>query len=173
MPRTICECGCGELAKYGNKFIHGHNSHNFWSHPTFNGGKKMGGKNQKRPMTRVIGHPRGDWQGYVFNSILVMEIALKRHILLHEVVHHIDEDCANNDIGNLILFKTVGGHQAYHARLRAFKACGHWDWIRCGYCSMYDSPDNMYIRPNGYGFHRRCREARRTDRVNPIVISGI
>ena len=28
MKQQYCECGCGELAKLGNRFIHGHNGRN-------------------------------------------------------------------------------------------------------------------------------------------------
>jgi uncharacterized protein (DUF1330 family) len=93
--------------------------------------------------------------GYMYKHIVVMEKSLGRPILKSESVHHIDGDKTNNNIGNLILFKTYAMHRQFHHRLKAFEHSGHWDWRKCYYCHTYDSPDNLYIYNRG-ARHREC-----------------
>ena len=112
--------------------------------PTWNGGRYI--NTQGYVLIRSLDHPNRDCRGYVREHILVMEKALGRLITPSEIIHHIDEDRTNNNIGNLMLFKTKAMHIAYHSRLKAFQTCGHYDWLPCSYCHKYDSPENMVTR---------------------------
>ena len=78
-------------------------------------------------MVKTPAHLRASKGGYVFEHILVMEKALGKSILRLEMVHHIDGDRSNNNIGNLIVFKTIKMHTNYHIRLKAFQATGYWN----------------------------------------------
>ena len=44
----------------------------------------------------------------------VMEKHLKRYIDKKEVVHHIDGDCSNNRLSNLMLFPNHSAHMSFH-----------------------------------------------------------
>ena len=48
----------------------------------------------------------------------VVEKHIGRKLTQKEVVHHIDENRLNNNISNLMLFKTTGEHGKYHKALR-------------------------------------------------------
>ncbi len=60
-------------------------------------------------------HIRADGKGYVGEHTLVMESYIKRLLKSDEIVHHIDGDKLNNDIGNLKLM-TEQEHKSLHAR---------------------------------------------------------
>jgi hypothetical protein len=93
-------------------------------------------------------HPRANHQGYVLEHILVLENSFGRPILASESVHHIDGDGTNNNISNLMVFKTHAMHRDYHTRLKAFNKCGHYNWLPCKYCHQYDNPANLTIITN-------------------------
>jgi hypothetical protein len=59
-------------------------------------------------------HPRSNKQGYVKQSILVMENFLGRHLEKEEVVHHKDRNKTNDVIDNLILFASNSDHVRFH-----------------------------------------------------------
>ena len=59
-----------------------------------------------------------DSRGYVWEHRLVMAKHLGRPLLRTEVVHHIDENKANNDLSNLMLFKSQAEHLAHHQKLK-------------------------------------------------------
>jgi predicted DNA-binding protein (UPF0251 family) len=61
-------------------------------------------------LLKVPDHPFADNRGYVREHRLVMEEHLGRYLDPEEVVHHIDGNHQNNDIGNLELFQTNGKH---------------------------------------------------------------
>ena len=63
-------------------------------------------------------HPRSTVDGYVLEHHLVMEKKIDRFLRGEEVVHHEDKNKQNNDIKNLVLFKTHANHIQYHHRLR-------------------------------------------------------
>lgn len=61
-------------------------------------------------LLRCPNHPYANRLGYVREHRLVVEAHLGRYLLPSEVVHHIDGDHTNNDIGNLEVFSSNGEH---------------------------------------------------------------
>jgi hypothetical protein len=59
-------------------------------------------------------HPRANNVGYVYTHVLVAEKKLGRYLTSDECVHHVDRDKFNNSPDNLIVFKTVADHSAFH-----------------------------------------------------------
>lgn len=64
-------------------------------------------------------HPKATKEGYVRTHILVAEKKLGRYLGPEECVHHIDEDKYNNDPNNLMVFKTLADHGAFHRGVEA------------------------------------------------------
>jgi hypothetical protein len=60
-------------------------------------------------------HPNADGKGYVGVHILAMEEYLGRYLGKDEIVHHRDDNKANNAIDNLELM-TDSAHRSHHAR---------------------------------------------------------
>lgn len=155
----LCECGCGKIVTPDKKgryrrFVNGHQMRGE-CHYNYNGGRWV--NSDGYVMVRCPEHPRAI-KGYVKEHILVLEKAFRRPILATERIHHIDGNRSNNHVGNLILFKNHSMHNSYEARLRAFKATGHWDWKLCLFCHQYDAPTNMVgRRQDSSMYHQECR----------------
>ena len=60
-------------------------------------------------------HLKARNDGYVYIHQLQAEKKLGRLLNDEECVHHIDENKYNNDIGNLMVFKTKSDHTAFHS----------------------------------------------------------
>jgi len=61
-------------------------------------------------------HPR-HYKGEVLEHRVVMETKLGRFLTAEEVVHHIDYNKQNNDINNLMLFKSQKAHFFYEKNI--------------------------------------------------------
>ena len=59
-------------------------------------------------------NPRATKEGYVYTHVLAAEKKLGRFLKPEECVHHADEDKYNNDPNNLMIFKTIADHTAFH-----------------------------------------------------------
>jgi len=178
IPKGFCQCGCGgrtsiatrtrhdrgDIKGYPVKFIEGHcNSRKSGeNHPNWKGGKAT-----KRGYLIVAspGHPRAN-NGYVPEHILRAEKALGKSLPNSAVVHHAN-GLKNN--GPLVICQDQGYHNLLHRRMRALKACGHANWLKCPYCKQYDNPKNMYLRPNkNEGLHQSCENEYQRKRKNKI-----
>lgn len=123
----MCACGCGQLAKPGKKYIHGHNPQ-FKAHysnnknlkgknnPSWKGGRKI---NNGYVYVLCPNHPNADSEGRVGQHRLVMESYLGRYLekgktrSWDEIPHHINGIKHYNNIENLelCLDKT---HRGFH-----------------------------------------------------------
>lgn len=65
-------------------------------------------------------HPRASRRGFVLQHRLVMEEHLHRFLTEEEVVHHLNQDRADNRLENLQLM-LLGEHQRHHGRTRPRK----------------------------------------------------
>ena len=63
---------------------------------------------------RMPSHPKAKVDGYVYIHQLEAEKKLGRRLKDGECVHHIDENKFNNDLDNLMVFRTVADHTAFH-----------------------------------------------------------
>jgi HNH endonuclease len=154
MTNIKCECGCGLLPRAGRRFRKGHNKRGKQS-PWWKGGRII--SSDGYVLIWCPDHKRAQ-HGYVPEHILVMEKALGRPIETTEAVHHIDQNRANNYVGNLMVFKTHAQHLAYHKRLIVFEVCGHYDWRYCPFCERYDAVEKLKSYGKGF-FHEPCRKA--------------
>ena len=59
-------------------------------------------------------HPKANNYGYVYTHVLAAEKKLGRPLNPGECVHHLDENKHNNELDNLIVFKTKADHTAFH-----------------------------------------------------------
>lgn len=94
---NICQCGCG--VKVNNKWSIGHNRRNV--SPTNKIGYTMNGTKYVWICTPM--HPRANKMGYVKRCYLVIESSIGRHIEHNEVVHHINGNCSDDRMDNLLL----------------------------------------------------------------------
>ena len=114
-------------------------------------------------------HPRADGYGYVPAHIAVVEKALGKRLPESAVVHHVNEDKADNRRTNLVACQDQNYHLLLHVRLRALRACGNPGWRRCPYCKRYDDLANMRPhhsrrRPNPTWYHLACNASYRRER---------
>lgn len=99
--------------------------------------------------------------------ITIAEKALGHALPVGAVVHHVNEDRLDNRPENLVICQNQAYHVLLHRRMRALEECGHADWMKCEFCHQYDTPENLYIRPNKYaGFHRSCSAKHARDKRN-------
>ena len=68
-------------------------------------------------------HPRSmqtaNWNGYVYEHVVVAETSLGRSLRVTEVVHHLDGNRANNRSENLLVLE-----RSQHGKLHAWLAAG-------------------------------------------------
>lgn len=81
------------------------------------------------------------------------------------VVHHVDENPANNVAGNFVVCPNEAYHKLLHLRGRALAASGNASHRQCVYCRKWDAPDNLYIRGNVVR-HRSCHSEYNTTSVS-------
>jgi len=106
-------------------------------------------------------HPKAGPSGNVRKHILIAEKTLGNFLPDQAVVHHVDEDPSNNLPSNLVICESNSYHAFLHARLRAFRDCGHPDWRKCCMCHQWDDPQRLHITPNGKSaYHRQCNNRR-------------
>lgn len=150
IPIGYCQCGCGNKtnlvthtnAKYGHikgnpmKYLSGHYS------------KTLSYK--KYRWRRINGK-------LIQDHILIAEKVLGESLPIGAQVHHVNGDCTDNRKDNLVICQDNAYHHFLHRRMRAYNACGHADWRKCMVCKKFDSPDNIYISPDGSSaWHRDC-----------------
>jgi hypothetical protein len=66
-------------------------------------------------------HPNCNSDGYVLEHRLMVEGKIGRYLEKNEVVHHIDGNKKNNDISNLMLFKSNSEHIKHHQLIKKNK----------------------------------------------------
>lgn len=71
-------------------------------------------------------HHKADKNGYVYIHFLQAEKLLNRELRDNECIHHIDKNKFNNDINNLMVFKTKADHSAFHLGANIFKQDDVW-----------------------------------------------
>lgn len=99
----------------------------------------------------------------------VAERALGKPLPEGAIVHHINENRADNRPCNLLIC-TTAYHNILHRRLRAYKASGHADWRRRYYCRRYSDPRELSSPARSpHLYHRQCRhdhDAQHRERTN-------
>lgn len=134
------------LAKTGIKG----DEHNSWT-----GGKHV---SNKRVFIYAPDHLGGKNGIYIQESILVAEKVLGKYLPNGTIIHHIDGNPSNNESKNLVICEDKKYHNILHRRKRAYEACGHANWLKCGYCHSYDDLNNLKTYPNHMGFfHSLCK----------------
>ena len=157
MSKRICIIdGCGKP----------HDSKGY-CHPHYNKWKRTGS-----PITpNKIAAPGAGWiqHGYKYftvrgkntrEHVLVAERAFGKKLPKDAIVHHADENRANNTNSNLVICPNVQYHKLLHTRINALAACGNPNWRKCPYCKDYDDPENMKeeTAANGVRYvHSVCR----------------
>ena len=145
--KKLCECGCGNSTKIGNRFLNGHNRSRWGGGKTIDNGYVT---------IRLASHPRAGIRGRVQESVLIAERVLGNFLPLKAVVHHVDGNTINNENSNLVVCENQSYHKFLHQRKRAYDACRCASWRKCWVCKEYEDPKNLYI--NGYTIeHRKCR----------------
>ena len=174
IPEGFCQCGCGIKTLIAKKdypersiikgkplnFINGHNGRGI-----LNWNWKGGRTHNSDGYIKILlpSHKRASSSGQVFEHIVVAEKILGKSLPPKAVIHHINENCQDNRPGNLVICQNRAYHLFLHQRIRAYKACGHANWLKCQHCQKYDDPANLYVRKAG-GVHRKCNNEYRRKR---------
>lgn len=169
IPYGFCQCGCGQktpiakrtrhdlghIRNTPTKYMRGHNGHDFKgpNSPVWKGGivKHSSGY----LMVKMLGHPRANQEGYIWQHTLVAEKILGKFLPPKAVVHHVNGIKDDNRLANLVICENEPYHQMLHRRKRALEACGHADWRKCHHCKKWDFLDNLRNNKCRH-FHPKC-----------------
>lgn len=89
--------------------------------------------------------------GYVQEHVFIAMKALGKPLPAEAVVHHHTKD-------QLVICQNRAYHNLIHRRQRAYKACGHANYMKCSYCKRYDDPANMHtIGEMVSAYHKKCK----------------
>lgn len=91
----------------------------------------------------------------------IAEKALGKALPVGAIVHHVDEDTANNDPNNLVICPNHLYHMLLHRRAAALDACGNATYVKCRHCESYDDMKNLVVDGSRSFSHRQCRSVYR------------
>lgn len=98
--------------------------------------------------------------GYAQEHIVIAEKVLGKPLPLEAVIHHVNGRKMPNINSNLVICENENYHRFLHKRTRAYQGCRQARWVKCTVCKQYDDPVNLYIRHDGIGYHRKCKNIR-------------
>jgi len=170
IPYGYCHCGCGQkttifsfnsstkgiIKGQPKKFLPFHNLRLFTKqrtsqHHNWKGGTVISSDGYVSIL--MPEHPRAWGCGYVKEHILIAEKALGKPLPFSARIHHAN----GTKTGPLVICENEQYHQYLHYRMRAYRACGHANWWRCGICKQWDKPENLHTNPKGkQPYHRIC-----------------
>jgi hypothetical protein len=170
----FCQCGCGGKTRTRkgkfNLFLKGHFTKGKSGkcgedNPNWKGGRKT--TDQGYILIRDRGHARADVKGDVREAIMLGEKALGKPLPPKAVMHHAN---GTKDHGPLVICQDHAYHMLLHQRMRAIKACGHANWLKCPYCKEYDDPKNLHINNKAH-YHTKCQTDYQRERYGKRVFS--
>lgn len=169
LGQKMCECGCGQPSgfysntnlTYGQvkgdprRFIPHHHQRNS-NHHKWNGGVSISRDGYIH--RRFVDHPRSSRRGYVREHILKSEQALGKSLPTGSVVHHVDGDRKNNENSNLVICQDQSYHLLIHQRMRAYKATGNPESVKCSHCQQWGVAGigGMRTKASGRSYHQAC-----------------
>lgn len=173
---SLCLCGCGQETAIATRDDARYGAVKGLPLRYVNGGHSRRRVERRRVFEGYVlvyapGHPRANNQ-YVFEHILVVEVAIGRFLPRPAVVHHVDGDTARNVNQNLVVLENQSEHRALHSRLTVLRAGGD-PWTQRMCCVCHQPKDTAsFNRPKGRAFssdciecsRKRCREYQRRKR---------
>lgn len=90
--------------------------------------------------------------------VRIVESVIGKPLPPGAVVHHWDENKANNSNANLLVCPDDAYHKLIHARMRALAACGNANWRKCCRCGEYDDKSNLSLS-GSQAYHLACNAA--------------
>lgn len=170
-PTGLCCCGCGQstrIAECANsrtgdvkgeprRFLKGHQTRR----PSPPGRRLSTGG---YVLLFAPEHPRATTNGSVFEHIVVAEKALGRLLPLGAVVHHVNDEKAENRNDNLVILENNSEHKSLHRRRRVLRAGGNpWTQWLCSTCKLPKDLTEFYRRKNGW-VNSECKTCERKRR---------
>jgi HNH endonuclease len=151
-----CECGyCDEDIPLRTtegkirRFARGHENRGV-NNSRYKGFKYSSHKIPRR-MMYMPWHPNSEKSGYIYEYVWLMSRHLKRQLEKGETIHHMDGNPLNNEISNLILFKSHSEHKLFEGQKdvsdRSCSNCGSSETqINQGkYISWYDDEKGGWL----------------------------
>lgn len=171
-----CACGCDQIisgkvyrngkGRFTQRFVTGHNARGTLN-PNYKSARYVTHEGYVKLLMRD--HPRAGHNGYVLEHILVVESALGHPLPSLAVIHHVNEQPADNGNCNLVVCQDSAYHALLHRRTRAYDATGHADWVRCRFCKEWGSL--LTMRPSGKSSfnHLPCASRYAHEHLKPII----